>query len=245
MTRTAQQDRELTASGRPRFTRLQLYVARDENRTLIGGLLGAVVAALVVSQMDDYAEVERALCGLLAGSVVATVVIVILTHAVFRELDHDSLHALLRSSERRRTALDFLFRTDESGLSWALQGSIVSIGAILWLLANGDRNGIVISLTVLGVAAAWVMMVAAYAVNYAREDADNVGLDFPGAAAPAYSDYLYQALTVASSVATSDADVTTQGMRRLISGNAVIAFVFNTVILAMLITLLTSAFGQG
>lgn len=57
---------------------------------------------------------------------------------------------------------------------------------------------------------------------------------------PVFSDYVYQSLTVATSVATSDADITSRSMRRLVSGNAVVAFVFNTVIVALLVSLVTS-----
>lgn len=48
-------------------------------------------------------------------------------------------------------------------------------------------------------------------------------------------DYLYFSLGVSTSFATSDVTVRTSSLRRTVAGHGVIAFVFNTVILAVAI----------
>ncbi|TDT32907.1 DUF1345 domain-containing protein [Naumannella halotolerans] len=210
----------------------------DLGRLGLGTVAGLLTAFNLVTSADPW---TRVMCAYLAAPVVATVITGALSHAVFVQLDSGSLHELLRRTEQRRTLLDFLFSTDDSGLSWAVQGALGSLIAIFWLILNGERDdGRVAVLTVLGVTAAWVMMVLAYTVDYARANAVQEGLEFPGVEHPVFSDYVYQSLTVATSVATSDADITSRSMRRLVSGNAVVAFVFNTVIVALLVSLVTS-----
>lgn len=86
-------------------------------------------------------------------------------------------------------------------------------------------------------------MVTSYAVQYAREDIHRPGLKLGGSQPPLFDDYLYQAITVSTSLAVSDVTATTTAMRRLVRSHALVAFAFNTVIVALLVSLLTIAVG--
>lgn len=54
-----------------------------------------------------------------------------------------------------------------------------------------------------------------------------------------FADYFYFSLTVATTFGATDVDVMTTRMRRTVTGHAALAFLFNTVIIALLVTALT------
>jgi uncharacterized membrane protein len=64
------------------------------------------------------------------------------------------------------------------------------------------------------------------------------GLAFPGEDNPDYWDFLYFSFVVGMTCQVSDVQVTGRVMRRLTLGHGIIAFLFNTVILALSINLL-------
>jgi uncharacterized membrane protein len=66
------------------------------------------------------------------------------------------------------------------------------------------------------------------------------GLDFPGKEDPDYWDFLYFAFVVGMTCQVSDVQVTSRRMRRLTLGHGLIAFLFNTVVLALCINILAS-----
>ena len=88
-----------------------------------------------------------------------------------------------------------------------------------------------------------------FAIHYAHGfygDADDPGdsagvaggLSFPGEENPDYWDFLYFSFVVGMTCQVSDVQVTSRVMRRLTLGHGIIAFLFNTVILALSINLL-------
>jgi uncharacterized membrane protein len=99
---------------------------------------------------------------------------------------------------------------------------------------------------------AWVFLHTAYALHYAHlyyRDGDARGaggapgaLRFPGGP-PAELDFAYFAFTVGMTFQTSDVTVASGAMRRTVLGHAVLAFGFNTVILALAVSLLGSLVG--
>ncbi|MFC7964903.1 DUF1345 domain-containing protein [Streptomyces cinereoruber] len=92
------------------------------------------------------------------------------------------------------------------------------------------------------VAVAWVCVAVSFAVAF---QADNRvegerALDVPGEEAPIWSDYLYFAFSVMTTFGTTDVTVVSREMRRTVTVNACIAFVFNTVTVASLVSALDS-----
>ncbi len=85
-----------------------------------------------------------------------------------------------------------------------------------------------------------LLTLTAYAVHYAREQSDNGGLDFPKTPTPTYADYFYLAVQVGTTFGASDVTVESTRMRRLVTGNSLISFTFNTVIVALLVSLLVT-----
>lgn len=77
-----------------------------------------------------------------------------------------------------------------------------------------------------------------FALHYARKDIEQGGLDFSGPAPPTFSDYVYLAIGCAATFGTTDTLVTTASMRRTVSIQGVVAWVLNTVVVAVLISLM-------
>ncbi|MGE5152106.1 MAG: DUF1345 domain-containing protein [Rhodospirillaceae bacterium] len=61
------------------------------------------------------------------------------------------------------------------------------------------------------------------------------GLDFPGEHKPDYRDFLYYSFVIGCACQTADVNTTTREMRMLSLAHGVIAFAFNTAILALMI----------
>lgn len=75
-----------------------------------------------------------------------------------------------------------------------------------------------------------------YRVFYSR---DGGGLSFPGAAEPHFADFVYFAITVGTSFAASDVNVTTARMRWHVMIHSIVAFFYNAIVLAVAFKILT------
>jgi uncharacterized membrane protein len=97
-----------------------------------------------------------------------------------------------------------------------------------------------------GIAAAtilcsWFFVHLIFAIHYAHDyygrGGTRGGLVFPGdkdgAAEPDYWDFLYFSFTIGAASQTSDVAVVSRRMRRLVLAHTVVAFLFNTTILAL------------
>ncbi len=88
------------------------------------------------------------------------------------------------------------------------------------------------------VTGSFALIVVSFALHYARRDATVGGLAFPGGTAPRFADYLYFSVQVSTTFGGSDVDVTTTRMRTAVTLHSVIAFTYNTVMVALLVSVL-------
>ncbi|GGU95015.1 hypothetical protein GCM10010275_35970 [Streptomyces litmocidini] len=90
------------------------------------------------------------------------------------------------------------------------------------------------------VAVAWTCVAVSFAVAFQADNLveDGRALEFPGEEPPVWADHVYFALSVMTTFGTTDVDVTSREMRRTVTANAAIAFVFNTVTVASLVSAL-------
>jgi uncharacterized membrane protein len=103
------------------------------------------------------------------------------------------------------------------------------------------------ALCLVTVAVAWGLTHTAFTLRYARlyyrADAEGIGgVDFPDKLSPSYFDFAYFAFTIGMCFQTSDVCITSPQIRRTVLLHAVIAFVYNTAILAFVLNLV---FGVG
>lgn len=93
--------------------------------------------------------------------------------------------------------------------------------------------------TVLALAAVplgWAVVQTLFAFRYAHlhySDLNQSHLTFPATKSPDPWDFLYFSFTIGMAVQTSDVSIATTSMRRLVLGHGVLAFFYNTVILAL------------
>ncbi|MEU9043653.1 MULTISPECIES: DUF1345 domain-containing protein [unclassified Kitasatospora] len=91
------------------------------------------------------------------------------------------------------------------------------------------------------VALAWVCVAVPFAVAFQADNLveDERALEFPDSReAQVWSDYIYFALAIMTTFGTTDVTVASREMRRTVAANSVIAFVFNTVTVASLVSAL-------
>ncbi|MFI1434369.1 DUF1345 domain-containing protein [Streptomyces lydicus] len=118
--------------------------------------------------------------------------------------------------------------------------------AVVWLPGHIDSAIEPFPRTVLAltlVAVAWICVAVSFAVTFQADNLleDGRALNFPDGEPAVWLDHVYFAFSVMTTFGTTDVDVTSGKMRRTVTVNAAIAFVFNTVTVASLV----SALGRG
>jgi uncharacterized membrane protein len=100
----------------------------------------------------------------------------------------------------------------------------------------------------LSVALSWALTHTEYTLRYAhlyyRKGAGSGGLEFPGNAAPADLDFAYFAFTIGMCFQVSDVTVSSPTIRRTALAHALIAFAYNTTILALTLNLISGGIGH-
>jgi uncharacterized membrane protein len=139
----------------------------------------------------------------------------------------------------------------------ALVAAIASLFGILNGTSKPDGFRLALGIAALGLG--WLALNAMigfhYAFEYYETNGDGApnkagdrphraGLDFPGKDLPDALSFLYFSFVVAMTAQVSDVDVTSNGMRRLVLFHGILAFVFNTVILATAVNIVVSL-GKG
>jgi uncharacterized membrane protein len=135
----------------------------------------------------------------------------------------------------------------------AAAASVWAVGAELGLAkdAHGLMKAARISLAFGTVMLSWLMVQMIFALHYAHEyygvDEDDgardaEGLEFPGDRRPDYWDFLHFAIVIGVACATADVNFTSKGLRQLGTVHSLVAFAFNTVIVALTINLTAGLF---
>jgi len=155
---------------------------------------------------------------------------------------------------RARAALD------DEGRGMILGLVLVSSAASVWAVgaelslakeAHGWLRAGHILLAFGTVIASWLMVQMIFALHYAHEyygvDEDDgardaEGLDFPGEKQPDYWDFLHFSVVIGVACATADVNFTSKGLRQLGTLHSLVAFAFNTVIVALTINLTAGLF---
>ena len=64
---------------------------------------------------------------------------------------------------------------------------------------------------------------------------------FPGADAPCGADFVYFALVVATTAQTSDVEIESSAMRRIVTVQSLFSYLFNTVMIAAAVNIVVSS----
>ncbi len=213
-------------------------------------VLGATVAAtfalpfvivLLLGERNRDVVVAGSLFG---GWALMALVSSVLAVAVLRRASADELMRWLRATTPVSRGARVWWALNGGGaVSWAVTGSMLAIVAIVVLRFSADVRGdpVVTTAAIAVVVCSFGMIVSSYAVRYARQVAmDGGGVAFDGEDAPRFREFLYLAVQVALTFSASDVRVTSGAVRTPVTVQAVIAFVFNTVVLALLVSALIS-----
>jgi uncharacterized membrane protein len=157
----------------------------------------------------------------------------------FGGVDRAELVRRVRGSPLPGTALKRYLLAGGTGTVWAFLVSIFAFTTIVTAAQQRERStGLVVGLIVLTVVTSWVTITFVFALHYARRDIEDGGLEFLGDEEAVFSDYVYLAIGCSATFGTTDTDIVTSAMRRTVSVHGVIAFFLNTVVVAVLLSLL-------
>ncbi len=157
------------------------------------------------------------------------------------------------SHERRRSRA---LQHDEGSaivLLLVITAALVCIGAIVAELAvvkdlQGPLRYAHIAIAALTIVTSWAFTQMMFALHYAHDyyvsciHGEHGGLDFPGGHPPDYGDFIYFACVIGTSGQTADVSFTSRRMRRIGAVHCVLAFFFNTTLVALTINIASGLF---
>jgi uncharacterized membrane protein len=108
------------------------------------------------------------------------------------------------------------------------------------VLSRGEATSLVLVLAAGTVVTCWLVITFSFALQYARRDIEQGGLRFPGPDEPVFTDYNYLAIGCSATFGTTDTTVVSTPMRRLISVHSVLGLLMNTVVVAVLLSIIVS-----
>jgi uncharacterized membrane protein len=217
---------------RPIFMRLVLSRPR-----LFSSILVGVLVVLFLPKFLALHEVTRAIVGWNIG---AWLYLILAARMMFW-----TTHEKMRVRAIEQDDGKFVV------LGMVIIAAIVSIGAIVAELAVvKDIHGMLryehIALAVLTILSSWAFTQVMFALHYAhefyvaKERGNPGGLEFPNATAPDYGDFLYFSCVIGTSGQTADVSFTSRAMRRTGLVHCVLAFFFNTTLVALTINIASS-----
>ncbi|MDR3411885.1 MAG: DUF1345 domain-containing protein [Formivibrio sp.] len=132
--------------------------------------------------------------------------------------------------------------------------AIASLAAIVLELSGQKTNShdwqsLHLALAAVTLAISWLLVHTTFSLHYAHTYYIALGqkggapLDFPKQDTPVCMDFLYFAMVIGMTSQTADVAITSTQMRRLVMAHGIIAFVFNTTLLALTINIAASLLG--
>ncbi|MDN3494652.1 DUF1345 domain-containing protein [Planococcus sp. APC 4015] len=126
----------------------------------------------------------------------------------------------------------------------AVIGSVASLGAVgIVLIQTGERSEaesyLLAAIAVVSVAASWTLIQTDYMLRVARIYYSEPvgGIDFNQSDDPTYSDFAYFSLGIGMGYQVGDTSVRTNQIRRLVIGQALLAYLFGAVIIGTVVNL--------
>jgi len=135
----------------------------------------------------------------------------------------------------------------------SLAGVLASLTAIILELQAQLEPGMAknahVAFVFFTVALSWLFVHTSFAKHYAHEyfgpaEAGDIrkGLNFPGDQEPDFGDFFHFSLVIGVASQTADIQIAAKAIRRIVTLHGVVAFLFNTVILALTINLAAGLF---
>jgi uncharacterized membrane protein len=129
-------------------------------------------------------------------------------------------------------------------LCFSFFGTIVLLMFRDSVLINKQLHTVV---SLIGIALSWILLHTMFTLRYAHlyfilDDKDKAagGIDFPNETNPDYIDFAYFSFTIGMTFQVSDVTTSSKRIRRFVLVHSLIAFVFNTLIVALTINTIAS-----
>lgn len=125
-----------------------------------------------------------------------------------------------------------------------LVSTFAGLLAVVLLLINKDIKPIDLIVAISGMFLSWFLVHTTFGMRYAHlyygdsETNKGSGLDFPGDDEPDFIDFAYFSFVLGMTFQVSDVEISSRKIRRLSLLHSLIAFIFNTVIVALTINAL-------
>ncbi|MFJ4091520.1 DUF1345 domain-containing protein [Kitasatospora sp. NPDC089913] len=226
----------------------------SERRRSAASLLVAVVAAAVLVLLLAFHEGAAPL----SGADVAVLVLfaylsayLTVTLVAFAGASPERIRDWARRSERGTVVQRYLLGSAPGPGVSVFVAAAALVVSLVWRpghLGSALPVGVRVAIALALVVEAWVCVLVSFAVAFHADNLveDERALEFPGtgtgtgtgAESAVWADYMYFAVSVMTTFGTTDVNVTSREMRRTVAANAVIAFVFNTVTVASLVSAL-------
>ncbi|MFC8009410.1 DUF1345 domain-containing protein [Streptomyces cinereoruber] len=216
----------------------------ERRRAAVSLVLALGIAGLLVGVDNGWARMSAADAGVFV-LLSYLVPCLLLTAVAFSTAPPERVRTWARRSERGTVLQRYVLGTAPGpGVSLFIAAGALLV-AVVWfpghigsVLPTVARGATALVLVVV----AWVSVVVAFAVAFHADDLveDGRALEFPGGEEPVWGDYVYFALSVMTTFGTTDVAVLSREMRRTVAANAVIAFVFNTITVASVVSVLNT-----
>jgi len=215
---------------------LRLLLARPR---LISSVAIGLATALLLPESVAQHTVTRAIIGWNVGAILY----LILAMKMMFWSTHERMRARALQHDEGNTVVLILVIT----------AALMCIGAIVAELAvvkdlKGELRYAHIALAGLTIATSWAFTQTMFALHYAHDyyvtalHGEHGGLDFPGGHPPDYGDFLYFASVIGTSGQTADVSFSSRKMRRTGTVHCVLAFFFNTTLVALTINIASGLF---
>lgn len=202
-----------------------------------------VVIAVVVLLREDFGPTDLQLlfvlmCAMFTGFFL---VYLVWSHRVFARSDPQQVTWIAAQQQRRGPSrlsrVLGVARTEDWVIMTAASALIVSITAVA---IDGDAGGVWLAvLVLLTTACAWATLVYAYALRYFRLHASGDRIEFDIDEPPAFTDFVSMAVMVSSVGALSAGTPRTRAGLRAVRPHTVVAFAFNALVVAMIVSLVS------
>jgi uncharacterized membrane protein len=217
-----------------RFGRL----IRTRPRLLIATSVGIAVVLLLPGSVSNHA-ITRGLIGWNAGTILYVVLAALMMN---RSSDHQMRHRARLQDDGQSVILALVCLAAVASLA-AIAGELAVVKEM-----HGLMKGAHVALAGTTVLSSWAFIQVMFALHYAHDYYAAVGhgrtpgLRFPDEEHPNYGDFFYFAAIIGTSGQTADVAFSSKPMRRVGSVHCILAYLFNTVVLALVINIGASLF---
>lgn len=207
-------------------------------RLVISALVGFAVVLFLPASLASH-EITRLIVGWNAGAFLY----IVLASVMMGRSSQEKMQRRACAQDDGQTVI----------LVIVVFAAVASLSAIVAELAvvkdmKGGLRYAHVALAVVTIVSSWIFTHMMFALHYAHDyyvaitEKKTGGLVFPEEENPEYGDFLYLAFIIGTSGQTADVSFSSKPMRRVGLVHCVLAFIFNTTLLALTINIAASLF---